>query len=83
MLTAYWSTPERSYAGVQLGLVAANVSEHPFLIVFGAKNSHLYESTGVDFYGVNIWAWVKNDHQGTADFSPCFHLPGLHFETYF
>ena len=26
---------------------------------------------------VLIWVWVKLNHQGTAGFSPCFHMPGF------
>ena len=28
---------------------------------------------------LSIWVWVKFNHQGTANFGPCFHLPGIHF----
>ena len=31
----------------------------------------------------HIWLWSKLNHQGTAGFSPCFHLPGFHFERLF
>ena len=48
----------------------------------GDVEAEAAESTGVVCV-IQMWLWVKIKSPGTADFSPCFLLPGFHLGTYF
>ena len=49
----------------------------PFRIDVRAPGAHFPLKTWVSGLK-NNWVWGKINHQGTAGFNPCFHLPGLH-----